>query len=377
VSSDGLLKRAFGDDEPEHLGSGWLSGCLSVLLGCVSVLAVLCFHFPQWLTMTELRAVYPMGVVRAAVQVTIGLTFLLGLVSAALRRRKVLGLTGTGLALGASLLGGATVPVADGVAARPALGLDWFVLNLVLLVVIFVPLERLFPQWPSQGVFRPGWTTDVLHFFVSHLLVQASTFLTLAPAHTLFRWAVRPEIQQAVAAQPLPLQALEIVLVADFTEYWVHRLFHRVGWLWRFHAVHHSSRSMDWLAGSRLHLVDVVVTRGLTFVPLHVLGFATPAVYAYLVFVSFHAVFIHANVRFRFGALERLLVVPRFHHWHHAVAPIDKNFAVHLPWIDRLFGTHHCPPEWPGAYGIAGHPVPDGYLQQWVHPLRRERGAGG
>ena len=58
---------------------------------------------------------------------------------------------------------------------------------------------------------------------------------------------------------------------------------------------------MDWLAGSRLHLVDIVVTRGLSFVPLYVLGFAPAAVYAYLVFVSFHAVFIHANVRFASG----------------------------------------------------------------------------
>ena len=65
------------------------------------------------------------------------------------------------------------------------------------------------------------------------------------------------------------------------------------------------------------------------------LGLSPPAVYAYLVFVSFHAVFIHANVRFRGGWLERVLVMPRFHHWHHSAAPeaVDKNFAVHMPWI--------------------------------------------
>src|SRR5262249_20777393 len=162
----------------------------------------------------------------------------------------------------------------------------------------------------------------------------------------------------------------EIILVADVTQYWVHRAFHRVPWLWRLHAIHHSSESMDWLAGSRLHLVDIVVTRGLSFVPLYVLGFAPTAVYAYLVFVSFLAVFTRANVRFDLGPLGCLVATPRFHHWHHAAHPVDKNFAVHLPWIDRLFGTAYLPDgRWPDAYGIDGRPVPEGYWRQLVWPF--------
>jgi fatty acid hydroxylase family protein len=72
-------------------------------------------------------------------------------------------------------------------------------------------------------------------------------------------------------------------------------------------------------------------------VPLYLLGFSPPALYAYLIFLSFHAVFIHANVRSRFRAVEWLVVTPRFHHWHHAAAPeaVDRNFAVHLPLLDR------------------------------------------
>jgi lathosterol oxidase len=152
--------------------------------------------------------------------------------------------------------------------------------------------------------------------------------------------------------------------------------------LWRFHATHHSSRAIDWLAGSRLHVVDVLATRGLVLVPVFLLGFAQPALYAYLVFVSFHAVFIHANVRFRFGWLDFVIATPRAHHWHHAVAPVDKNFAVHLPVLDRLFGTQHLPRDvsgedsmerWPAAYGIEGHPVPEGWWSQLRHPFRKSR----
>jgi len=67
-----------------------------------------------------------------------------------------------------------------------------------------------------------------------------------------------------------------------------------------------------------------------------------------------------------------LLATPRFHHWHHAVAPVDRNFAVHFPWLDRLFGTHHMPgEEWPPALGLRGDPVPEGFLAQLAYPFRR------
>ncbi|MGH7400698.1 MAG: sterol desaturase family protein, partial [Candidatus Rokuibacteriota bacterium] len=164
---------------------------------------------------------------------------------------------------------------------------------------------------------------------------------------------------------------VQVLIVADLTQYGVHRLFHHVPWLWRFHAVHHSSRRMDWLAGSRLHLVDIVVTRGLSFVPLYVAGFAPPAVFAYVLFVSFQAVLIHANVSWRFGPLRWVLATPQYHHWHHAVEPVDVNFAVHLPVIDRVFGTQYLPQDrWPAEYGMAGAPVPGGYWAQLVYPFR-------
>jgi lathosterol oxidase len=129
---------------------------------------------------------------------------------------------------------------------------------------------------------------------------------------------------------------------------------------------------MDWLAGSRLHLVDIAVTRGLTYVPIYVLGFEEAPLFAYLVVVSVQATFIHANVRFEFGALKWVLATPQFHHWHHAAEreAIDKNFAVHLPILDALFGTMYLPARWPKAYGIGGGPrVPSGFVRQFAWPF--------
>lgn len=364
------LARVFGDDEPTAFGSGWMAGTASVFLGVLAVTGTLAFRYPDLLTTTEFRVRYPVGVLRTLLEVTIGLTFLLGAISMMLRRRKVLGLTGLALSFAALLAGGANVTPASSGDTPFTIGLDWFALNVLITAMVFVPLERAFPLRADQSTFRFGWATDGMHFLVSHLAVQTLSFLTLLPATALAAlW--QPEfLRRLVAGLPFLVQVAGIVLVADFTQYWIHRAFHTVPALWRVHAVHHSSTAMDWLAGSRLHVIDVLATRGLVLVPIFLLGFETRALYAYLVIVSFHAVFVHANVRFRFGWLDYVVTTPRGHHWHHAQHPVDKNFAVHLPVLDRLFGTQHLPgDQWPDDYGIHGDPVPEGYARQLAYPF--------
>jgi lathosterol oxidase len=241
-----------------------------------------------------------------------------------------------------------------------------------MMSALFVPLERLFIR-VKQPVVRDEFTIDLVYFFVGHVLVQVFVFFTIAPATTFFAWARSPALQRTVASQPALAQFAEIVLVSDFFFYWTHRLFHRVPFLWKVHAVHHSPRQMDWLAGSRLHLLEIVIVRAVMFVPLFVLGFAEGPVQAYVVFVAIHAVVIHANVGCRFGWLEQVIATPRYHHFHHASdrESIDTNFAVHLPALDRLFGTQHFPPgRWPQHMGIAGSPVPRTWWGQLVYPFR-------
>ena len=352
---------------------GWITGVSSVILGAAGVGAVLCLWYPALLTTPALRDVYDMRLIRGLIKAGLIAAFVLGAASLLLKRRKALGLTGVGLAALATLMGGSAVEVATPVRPSDYLGLDWFLINLLILATVFVPLESVFARLPAQRVFRRGWTTDLAHFAVSHLLVQAGVLLTLTPAAVFFRWAVSPALQGMVAAQPIVLQFVEILAIADLTQYGMHRLFHRVPWLWRFHQVHHSSRDMDWLAASRLHLVDIAITRAVGFVPVYILGFASGPTYAYLVFVSFQAILIHANVSFAFGPLRWLLATPQFHHWHHAAESeaVDKNFAVHLPVIDWVFGTFYLPGRrWPARYGLEGDPVPEGYGRQLVYPFR-------
>ena len=111
---------------------------------------------------------------------------------------------------------------------------------------------------------------------------------------------------------------------------------------------------------------------------LFALGFSRATFGAFLVVTTVQAIFIHANVRLRFGGLRWLIATPQFHHWHHALDPDarDSNFAGELPVIDWLFGTLHLPADrWPDGYGI-DETQPDGYLRQLAWPFRSTAPAG-
>ena len=362
--------------EPTAFGSGFLSGLLSAILGIAGLGAVLTLRYPGVLSATELRPLYDVTVVRALIHLALGVSLVLGTVSAYLRANKTLAVVGIGCTLIAAALGGSRVPVGGQVGEGSWLGVDFFVLNLMLYCAVFVPLERFFALRPQQQVFRGEWVVDLTYFFVNTLLIEVLTLLTLQPAAVLFSWARLAPVTTWVGGLPLLVQVPAILLVADFTQYWVHRAFHRVPLLWRFHAIHHSAESMDWLAGSRLHLVDAVATRGITYLPIFILGFSQEALIPYVFIVAAQATFIHANVRWQFRALWPFIATPAFHHWHHSAEreATDRNFAVHTPVWDRLFGTYYLPDRWPAAYGLhGGRDVPSRWITQFVHPFRRGR----
>lgn len=357
--------------ESQGFGSGWLSGTVAAVLGIAAMAAAFSLGAPNWLSVPELRELLRSEFAVHSVHAATIISCVLGVLSLALRRTKTLGV----VALATSAVAVLSLqfvdrsPTSD---SEHALGLDVFALTLLVYTAVFVPLERLWPRHVDQPTFRAEWWTDMTWFLSSALLVQLSTYLVLAPAETM-HFAVSPWLQQNVSDLPLAVQIVAAIFIADFVQYWVHYACHRVPLLWRFHEVHHSAQTMDWLAGSRLHLVDAVLTRALIYAPLFLLGFDSAAIAAYLVIVVIQATFVHANVGFVPRWLEPWLATPRFHHWHHADSPLDKNFAVHLPIYDRLFGTHYMPgDEWPPRYGLAGGQLgPRGFWRQLLHPFLR------
>ena len=244
---------------------------------------------------------------------------------------------------------------------------------LVLLTVLFVPLERWFGMRHAQRdhQLRHNLVYYVISSLVPIVLLSAPMALLATAAHYL----VPTALTTAVGELPLAVRVALAFVVAETGFYWGHRLSHEVPFLWRFHALHHSAERMHFLTNTRNHPVDMVVTRLFGLAPLYMLGLASPGVEGsgtpalLLVLGMIWGFFIHANLRWRFGPLEWLVTTPAFHHWHHSRRDhINRNYASTLPFLDRLFGSHYLPPHWPAEVGI-DEPHPQTLRGQLLEPM--------
>ncbi|RYE78584.1 MAG: sterol desaturase family protein [Myxococcales bacterium] len=346
---------------------------VSCFVGVLSLLAVLCFHFPELLTTKEFRAIYTEAFARHLLLIGLVLAFLLGTIAVLKDQSRRVAMVGLGSATLAVLLGGTNVQF-DKVGHTPySLGMDWFILSLFFSALVFIPLENYLGR-RQLPVLRAGWRTDVAYFFMSHVLVQFILIMVTASTAFVASAVTVPGIQDLVRGLPFFPQFLLAVLVADIAQATLHRAYHRISTLWKFHAVHHSSRDLDWLAGSRVHFIETVLTRSIVLLPLLVLGFSTEAVNAYVILVGLQAVVAHANIGINFGWLEYVLVLPRYHHWHHArhIDYWDRNYAIHLPLVDMLMGSFKLPKDgsWPEEYGVLRlETVPEGIVAQHLMPF--------
>lgn len=249
-------------------------------------------------------------------------------------------------------------------------------LSFLFLVLVFRPLEMAFPANPNQRFFRPAWFTDLCFFLGQYLFWGGAVFWLLSQFGGWISGVVPVDFRRAVAGQPWWLQAVEVVLLSDVTIYWGHRLQHRVGFLWRFHSIHHSAEHLDWLAAHREHPIDTVYTMGLINLPAFVLGFPLETLAGFLAFRGVWAIYIHSNVRLPIGPLRVLIGAPELHHWHHDRARDAGNYANISPLMDILFGTYRCPNHEPKGFGIC-EPISRNYLGQILHPFVPKHGTTG
>jgi sterol desaturase/sphingolipid hydroxylase (fatty acid hydroxylase superfamily) len=253
---------------------------------------------------------------------------------------------------------------------------------LLVLSLFFWLVESLFAANPRQPrlLHRRGFKTDLVYWFATPLVTKSISqiglvlllvlILRTSPAHIKDLLANRHTL---LSGQPLGWQALEMLLVGDLISYWVHRWFHGKR-MWKFHAIHHSSKDLDWLSSVRLHPVNDWLSRWIQACALVILGFSPLAIAAYIPFLTFYAVFIHANVSWGLGKVGWLIASPKFHRWHHTSEEegLNKNFAGLFPFIDKLFGTYYMPADrLPENFGIKDDDVPENYISQLLYPFRR------
>jgi len=257
-------------------------------------------------------------------------------------------------------------------------------IGLAVLGAAFFVVERIWPAVPDMRHKRSGRRTDVAWYFFNATITKFASTVVIAVVVVLGARFVGQHLtgddlraltrrDTPVSNLPLPLQFGLLLVVADFIGYWSHRLFHFDPRLWRIHAVHHSSRQVDWLAAVRVHPFNDVITNVVQALPLLLIGFDFQAFGGYVALLTIFAIFLHSNVPWSYGKFRYVVASPVFHRWHHTTEKegIDKNFAGFFPLWDLVFRTYYMPEgRQPMEFGVLGEPIPDGSWRQLLYPLR-------
>lgn len=352
---------------------GKMIGYTSIFLSILCFLAVFCFQFPEVLTSPELREVYTGEMMKTLLTIVIIVSSILTLLGFLYSKMKwsIISLMIIILTI---VIGGLKVQPSAVDPSKFYLGLDWLLLDLFLMAIIFIPIEMIWPKRITQKRFHAEWKTDLVYFIIGHLLIQVIGVSVKTPVKLIFRNIGLEQIHDFMHNLPFVVELFFAFFITDLFQYWTHRLFHTQVFLWRFHSVHHSTRNMDWLAGSRTHIMDIVITRMMVFFPLYIFGFSDIVFSIYILFMTIHAVLIHANTRINFGFLKYIFATPQYHHWHHTDDPkyYDKNFATIFPFIDMIFGTYYLPKNvWPESTGVREANFPKGYVKQFIYPFTK------
>lgn len=251
---------------------------------------------------------------------------------------------------------------------------------LIATSLVFVVLERLSPWRRGQALLRPGWLRDLGFLALNGHLFSLWTgawnaALAVAATSALRSWGFGLN-GSPVPRWPLLAQFLVFLVLADFLQWCIHNLLHRVPWLWSFHKVHHSIVTMDWIGNWRFHWMEIVVYRALQWLPLAWLNVSSEAVFAVAIVSTVWGDLNHANLDLRLGPLGYLLNSPPMHLWHHdqsSEGGVAKNFGIVLSVWDHLLGTAYWPrerdPERLGYPGMEEMPGTLGGQALW--PLTR------
>ncbi len=231
-------------------------------------------------------------------------------------------------------------------------------------------LERKYPYTKGLPFFRDGFWIDL----VWYTLIQ-SFFLKIL----IFDFIIRPvDLQfglsslQLISRWPIWVKVLFFLVTHDLYIYWFHRWQHHSKILWRTHEAHHSVTQVDWIAGSRSHVVEIIINQTIEFVPIILLG-ADPIVVPIKACIdAVWGMYIHSNIDVRSGKWQYFINGPEMHQWHHAETKETyfANYATKFAFWDWLFGTAYLPNKKPFVFGLP-YKYPKDYFLQHAFSVKR------
>jgi sterol desaturase/sphingolipid hydroxylase (fatty acid hydroxylase superfamily) len=224
---------------------------------------------------------------------------------------------------------------------------------LIGISLFFWSLELLFPWRTKQGAFRKDFWLDGFYMFFNFFLFSLIGYNALSSVvstafndllYNTFGWHNLVAIE--IKNLPVWAQLFTLFIVRDFVQWNVHRLLHRVDWMWEFHKVHHSVEEMGFAAHLRYHWMETVIYRTFEYIPLSMIGFGIQDFLIVHIFTIAVGHFNHSNINVPLGILKYIFNNPQMHIWHHAEHIPNKygvNFGITLSLWDYIFKTDYTP----------------------------------
>lgn len=269
------------------------------------------------------------------------------------------------------LFGGGVIFVAAGIdGEHPVI---WFNIVYLVFAIAIALLERLLPH-ERAWLRRDGQTfANIAHTLLSKGTVQIAVFVTISVGLAdAFNSAEVVPYRIWPHGWPMIFQVLLALVIAEFGLYQAHRLSHTLGWLWRFHAIHHSVTRLWFINTGRFHVVDTLVSILLSQ-PLLWLAGAPELMFIWVgAITAFIGMLTHCNIAMRFGPISWIFNTPELHRWHHSPDRLEgnTNFGENLMLFDLLFGTFYNPAIRPPVQIGLAEPMPSGFLAQLRYPFR-------
>lgn len=243
-------------------------------------------------------------------------------------------------------------------------------------------LEILIPWRSSQSVFRRDFWLDGFYMFFNFFLFSLIGYNALSNIGVqtfqdfLGLFDISNIVALNVSTWPKWAQWVVMFVIADFIQWNIHRMLHRVPWLWEFHKLHHSVKEMGFAAHLRFHWMETIIYKSIQYIPLAMIGFGIDDFFLIHIFAIAIGHLNHSNIYLTYGPLKYLINNPAMHLWHHAKHLPSKygvNYGISLSVWDYLFKTAYIPEE-QGDVEL-GFPDDEGFPQTFIkqifYPFKR------
>ncbi|SDX15677.1 Sterol desaturase/sphingolipid hydroxylase, fatty acid hydroxylase superfamily [Lutibacter oricola] len=258
--------------------------------------------------------------------------------------------------------------------------------GLILISLVVWVLEIIFPWRKNQSIFRKGFWLDIFYMFFNFFLLNLIVLIALSntvaqffnDALSVVGLTLNSFQLFEVNTLPKPISLLVFFVITDFVQWNIHKLLHKVNFLWSFHKVHHSIKEMGFAGHLRYHWMEPIVYKSLLYIPLAIIGGFNVEDVA---IVHFSALTIghlnHANLGWDYGFLKYVFNNPKMHIWHHSKTLPSKygvNFGISLSIWDYIFKTNYIPSEGKnielGFEGDEGFPKT--FIEQELFPIQKK-----